>query len=321
MKKITFLILLLFSLNITAQLNDAEQQKFNFYNDSLKLICKKLFTSKSDLEKKKYNQELISTFQYALNTSNSFEYPFDSLSDIAFLTPSDKTFRIINWNIPNNDGTQEYFGFIQRKHIQVTKKRFFKKEKTETILLFPLIDKSIEIKNPENGISDHKKWFGMLYYKIISKKSKKYSYYTLLAWDGNDQYSLKKIIDVLTFDEKGMPHFGADIFVMQKKYPKRIIFEYDATCTMSLKYNSKKDIIVFDHLAPTQPQLEGQFQYYCTDMSYDGFVFKNGKWNYITDVDITNEKDAIDKFYNDPHNKKATKSSNNIIIRDNKKNN
>ena len=95
----------------------------------------------------------------------------------------------------------------------------------------------------------------------------------------------------LTFDFNGTPRFGADIFNMQKKYPKRIIFEYSANCSMSLKYNNKKDSIVFDHLSPTSPQLEGQYQYYCNDMSYDGFGFRKGKWNYGMDLNAINDKD------------------------------
>lgn len=306
-------------MKIAAQERDAEKHTFDLYNDTLKIICKNLYSSKTDLDKQKYNHQLLNTFELVLNKPNSFDYPFDSLNDIARLVSPDKTFRIINWNVPYDDGTQEYFGFIQNKHIQSKKKGLFKKEKTETMQLYPLTDKSAETKNPEYSISDNKKWFGMLYYKIIIKKTKSKTYYTLLAWDGNDKFSIKKIIDVLTFDVNGIPHFGADIFNMPKRNPKRIIFECDATCNMSLKYNSKKDSIVFDHLAPEEPQLEGQFQYYCTDMSYDGFGFKHGKWNYGTDLNVTNDKDPTDKLYVDPRKTKITRSSNTLIIRDRKK--
>lgn len=319
MKILSFLILFLFSLSVFSQEKSSERLSFDLYNDSLKFICKKLYTSKTDIDKQKYNKQLLTTFEVVLNKANSFNYPFDSLSDIALLIPPDKTFRIINWNVPYNDGTQEYFGFIQHKHIQIKKKGLFKKEKTETITLYPLIDKSSEIKNSENFIGDNKKWFGMLYYKIITKKTKNKIYYTLLAWDGNDKLTAKKIIDVLTFDANGTPRFGADVFNIPKKNPKRIIFEYSATCSMSLKYNNKKDSIIFDHLAPEQPQLEGQYQYYCTDMSYDGFGFKNGKWNYGMDVNATNAKDPTDKLYKDPHNTKKTQESNTLIQKEKKK--
>ena len=106
---------------------------------------------------------------------------------------------------------------------------------------------------------------------------------------------------------------------MQKKNPKRVIFEYSASCNMSLKYNSKKDSIIFDHLSPTEPQLEGQFQYYCNDMSYDGFGFKHGRWNYGMDLDATNEKASKDKRYNDPHNSNTIHKSDVLIHNEKKK--
>jgi hypothetical protein len=319
MKKCCFLILLLFSLHSPAQEKNADIALLNSYSDTLKAICKKLFATENDADKKKYNQQLVNTFERALQLENSFTYEFDSLNDIAQLRPNDKAFRMINWNVAYKDGTQEYFGFIQNKFVQVKKKGLFQKETTTTIKLFPLIDKSAEIKSPENTISDNKNWYGMLYYAVITKKTKKQTYYTLLGWDGNDKLSRKKIIDVLTFDATGAPRFGADIFEMPKRSPKRVIFEYAATCTMSLKYNSKKDSIVFDHLAPDNPTLAGQYQYYCPDMSYDGFGFKKGKWHYGADLNIMNDKSHNDKFYNDPHNTKPTRNGSNTIIPKEKK--
>ncbi|HET8964421.1 MAG TPA: hypothetical protein VFM99_11005 [Chitinophagales bacterium] len=268
----------------------------------LKTLCNHLFSAKTDADKKKFNDELLSAFEFILQKNGSFDIPFDSLkNDIGILLSPDNKFRIINWNIEKENKTYEYYGFIQEKYTQVKKRGFFKKEKTETVLLYPLIDKSAEIRNPEYAVTDHKKWFGMLYFKIIPKKTKTKTFYTLLGYDLNDEYSKKKIIDVLTFDNNGTPRFGADIFVMGKKNPRRIVFEYASTCTMSLRYSAQKDSIVFDHLAPTQPQLEGQFQYYCSDMSYDGFGFKHGKWNYGTDLNALNDKTDMDKLYHDPH--------------------
>ena len=314
MNYLLYIFLFLFSFGSYAQEKKAETGQLNLYQDSLSFLCRKIYNSKTDTDKHKYNQEFLSTFERALNSANSFEFAFDSLKkDIAILKSPDEKFRVINWNIPKSDGTQEYYGFIQEKYTQIRAKGFFRKEHIETMQLYPLIDKSDEIKKPENTISDNKKWYGMGYYKIIQKKTKSKTYYTLLAWDGNDKYTSKKIIDVLTFDNNGTPRFGADIFVMQKKYPKRIIFEYSSTCSMSLKYSEKKDSIVFDHLAPTEPRLEGQFQYYCGDMSYDGFGFKHGKWNYGMDLNAINEKDYKDKIYNDPHNNGKTSESNLII--------
>ncbi len=107
----------------------------DLYNDTIKTLVKKLYNSKTDAEKQNWNQQLLLTFERSLNKPNSFDYPYDSLKDIARLMSPDKMFRIINWNVAKEDGTQEYYGFIQKKQIQKIKKGIFKKERIETIFM------------------------------------------------------------------------------------------------------------------------------------------------------------------------------------------
>jgi len=315
MKRATLLISFLYAFNLFSQTTDLSAIQIK--EQALRVLVMNLMQAKTDVARHAFNQELVHTFEEILKENNSFEnYQFDSIKKyISVLNSDDGKFRIINWNVPKEDGTQEYDGFIQEKYRQVKKKGLFKKEILESVQVYPLIDRSMEIKNPENSVSDNKKWFGMWYYKIIPKRTKSKTYYTLLGWDGNDKFSQKKIVDVLTFDNMGVPKFGADIFIIPKKYPKRIIFEYSSTCTMSLKYSAHKDSIIFDHLAPTQPQFEGVNQYYCGDMSYDGLGWKHGKWNYGKDVKAINEKDEKDKLYKDPHNKTPGHEQSNDVIR------
>ncbi len=307
------LLFLLISVSIPAFSQDVKSVD-EITQTKLKPLVKQLYQSKTSEDQKKYNQELLKAFEEAIESDPKFTYAFDSLQkDIGILISPDKKFRIVHWNIPKSDGTHEYYGFIQSKFTT-------KKNKVESVQIFPLTDKSAEIKNPDNAITDNNKWFGALYNKIIVKKTKAKTYYTLLGWDGNDKFSQKKIIEVLTFDpNNGAPKFGADIFNYERKYPKRIIFEYSATCSMSLRFSSKKDSIVFGHLAPTSPQLEGQFQYYCSDMSFDGFGFKKGKWNYGTDINALNEKDENDKLYGDPKDKSEGHDQSNEYKDPNKK--
>jgi hypothetical protein len=284
------------------------------YRDTLKSIIKNLYAAKADSVKHKYNAQLLTTFNRVLKMQGSFAYSFDSISDIGILNSPDYLIRIFNWNVPLTNGTHEYYGFIQAKQIQIKKVGLFKKTFIESYKIFPLKDISSTVKNPENYSGDNNKWFGMLYYSIIPKKVKnKKIYYTLLGWDGNDKFSNKKMIDALTFDNKGVPQFGATIFNTTKGIKKRVVFEYNANCTMSLKYNKAKDSIIFDHLVPSGTQLEGQYQYYCTDFTYDGFGFKNGKWNYGEFVNATNEKNLKDAIYKNPEDTRNAIRSNEII--------
>lgn len=316
---VCFLILIAtsaFSQEMTHEMRMKHADEFT--RTKLVPLIKQLYSAKTAEEQSKLNRQLLTEFEEAIQIA--FDYRFDTLKkDIGVLYSPDNMFRIIHWDIPKSDGTFDYYGFIQSKHIEIKKTGLFRKSKTETMHLFSLTDRSAEIKNPENAITDHKKWYGALYNKIIVKKTKAKTYYTLLGRDGNDKFSQKKLIEVLTFDANGTPRFGADIFNFERKYPKRVIFEYSATCSMSVRYSNKKDSIVFGHLAPTSPHMEGQFQYYCSDMSFDGFGWKKGKWNYGPDVNALNEKDENDKYYNDPHDRKEGHEQSNEYKDPNKK--
>ncbi len=319
MRILIYILLVANSFSLFSQEKTPEIKTLDVYRDSLKGIIKNLYSSSTDSVKKKYNKQLLTTFEKILKMEGSFNYPFDSITDIGILTSSDFMIRIFNWNIPLVNGTHEYYGFVQAKQIKVKKVGLFKKITTESFKVFPLNDISSTIKNADNYTGDNNRWYGMLYYSIIPKKAKsKKIYYTLLGWDGNDKFSNKKFIDVLTFDNKGNPVFGVTIFNTLKGIKKRVVFEYDATCTMSLKYSKAKDSIIFDHLVPSEPQLEGQFQYYCTDFTYDGFGFKNGKWNYGEFINVTNEKNIRDAFYKNPEDAKNSIKSNEIIKRKSK---
>ena len=313
MKKHFFTLLIIIPLFAFGQKHKAEIQKLEAFNDSLKHITKMLYSSETDAEREELNKKLLSTFEACLKLPSSFNFPFDSLNDVGRLMSPDKTFRIINWNIPYNDGSHKYYGFIQKKHKQKVKNQGSKKEEKEVMLLFTLNDQKDIITRQESHTGDNNNWIGMLYYKIIPKKTKNKTYYTLLAWDGNNKFSNKKIIDVVSFNRNGIPQFGAYLFNMNKVHQRRVIFEYSKSCSMSLKYDERKDSIIFDHLVPIQEQFEGQYQYYCPDLGLDGFGFKRGKWNFNTDVLARNEKTEQDKYYVDPQEESDVSQSDNFI--------
>ena len=61
-------------------------------------------------------------------------------------------------------------------------------------------------------------------------------------------------------------------------------------------------MIVFDRLTPMDPKLEGQYEFYVPETNiFDGFVFYNGKWVFIKEVDARNP----DKKSNKKHVKKV----------------
>ena len=277
-----------------AQLSETDVKYYAGLEDSLQHIAQRVFLSKKEKNKFEANKQFLAIWNEVLKDEKSMQYPFDSLKqDVSLLMSPDKKFRIITWNIIKEDQTHVFFGFIQVNNSKTVKKGLFKKETTHQYDLFPLLDKSATVKTPENYVADPSKWFGMLYVDCIKSDDE---FYTLIAWDGNDKLTQRKFIDVLYFKPDGTPMFGKDVFKFPGKFAKRIMFEYASEVAMSLKYNTNRKQIIFSHLAPNglDPTLEGQFQYYGPDGSFDALEMKKGKWVYAPAIDIRKDKDKTD---------------------------
>ncbi len=307
MKKNIYLLLILFLINFSLK----SQNKFEFIESEeqlLKKYLKQIFNSRDDLEKKKLNKKVLNIFSFILSDEISFEYPFDSLQFVGIHKSSDNLMRIYNWNLAYNDGSFEYFGFVQ--YFAKESASVFSKKK---MVLYTLTDRSKKIKNPEFKKLSNINWFGALYYEIVVNKYKKQTFYTMIGWDGNDNFSNKKVIDVIYFTEDKSLHFGSNIFDFDNKDKKkkskrrkkkkkkekkfyRLIYEFSQKARMNLHYNKEKKMIVFDYLTPPSSTYEGEYQYYGPDgFSYDSFVFRNGKWRYKPDIELRNPKKEANK--------------------------
>ena len=270
------------------------QQQLMAFQDSLKQISYKMVNDSIEPERYNASFKLIKTLVSALKIPYSFNFPFDSLKSISIQSSSDKRLRIFGWHVMNNDGSYRYYGTIQMN------------KPDGKLELFPLIDYTSVFKNPSDSATTHDKWFGAQYYKIISVLNNvPIPYYVLLGWKGNTIKSTKKIIEILYFKD-GKAHFGMPVFDgdPDNLKKKRIIFEYDRRASMFLNYEPTTNTIVFDHLAPPDPQLKGKFGLYGPDFSYDGFKLVNGRWKFITDLELKNNPTDQDDKFNDPRKMK-----------------
>ena len=276
MKKIFFLTL--FSiLNISVFSQKVSKQLIAEYEDTLKVMAHTIMNGESQTVKTEANNAFISTLQEVLQFERSFNYPFDSLKTISIKISSDSKVRIYTWLLKKDNGNYQYFGFVHYKN--KSKKRYE---------IITLNDNSENIRRPENEQLDNNNWYGALYYDIIYIKKKGRKYYTLLGWDGNNDISTKKIIDVMYFSGREKIKFGASIFKKGKTTTKRFIIEYNATSTISVKYEEKEKKIIFDHLIPMRKDLEGLHEYYIPDGTYNAMKYTNGKWEFKNDVAANN---------------------------------
>ncbi len=293
----SFLVILtLSSLSLFSQ----EHKELSLLEDSLSSIQRKIQKTSNDSVRQSLNKLFRNTLKTAIGLPGSYTYPFDSLKKLAKMTSPDKMFRIYNWNLPATNGSNLYFCFLQIPE----------KNSKKTFRIIELRDRSDSIPDPEHSALGANDWYGALYYKIISEKSESRMIYTLLGWEGTSLVQMQKVIEILYFDDKDLPHFGKKIFNKYKDGDnKRVIFKYSPVAAMVLRYDeqflskgkkwdpssrtfkenkSKASMIVCDRLVTFEStESKGQVLIPAGDV-YDGFIFENGRWNFVEGVDARN---------------------------------
>ena len=209
-------------INLKSNYTISPSNKINILQDSLKAKLDIIQNGIDENEKLLANQEFISILGRTLELKISFDFTFDSLNTISILKSPDNYFKIYNWFIENDDNTYRFYAMIQ-----------FKNTKNDIIFLN---DNSDDILNVEQAELSSGNWYGCLYYNIIKNKEKKS--YTIIGWDGNNEFSTKKIIDVIKFSRYNNIKFGAPIFKDDKqKSKKRVIIEYNDQSPVSVQFN------------------------------------------------------------------------------------
>ncbi|KPL16494.1 MAG: hypothetical protein AMS26_04330 [Bacteroides sp. SM23_62] len=244
---------------------------------SLKELFEQLYLAGSDTEKKQLNDSILQVMTRLMASPGSFGYPFDSLSRIGNVISPDNAFRIFTWNIPLSGFVHEYHGIIQ---VNAGKK--------PSCQVFLLQDQARRLEDLLHAGTTAENWPGMLYYEVLRSKAGRDVIYTLIGYHFNDRFSDKKIIDVMYFDENQEPVFGRPVFQTEDGIQHRVIFEYSGEVVMTVRYNPDMKMIVYDHLSPIEPELEGNLRFYAPDFSYDGYRWKSGMWIHQSDIDVRN---------------------------------
>jgi len=275
---------------VSAQQAAVNHTILNKYQDSLVLSASKMFEATSNVQRFDLNAKFIRLLVSALKTPSSFTYGFDSLKTISVVKSPDNAFRIFSWYIPTDEGTYRFFGTIQVA------------TRDGALKLYPLIDATAEIKD-SNQVTTNKTWYGARYYEIVPiVVSGRNTSYALLGWKGNNNKTSKKVIEILSF-EKDEAKFGKSIFMGPTgviSSNNRIIFEYNKLNSMTLRMDKNEGMIVFDHLAPFAPDMEGNFEYYASDSSFDGYRLVGDKLKLTENLELKNDPNALDDFYVDP---------------------
>ncbi len=262
--------------------------------DSLRIVFEGVRTSTSLDERMAANAAFIPLLVNTLKTPNSFYYPFDSLQNVSVEYDPGKTFRILTWVVVQHDGafdnvTYKYYGAIQKNN-------------PEKLELYPLLDQSLEMGSPETKEgADSKNWFGSIYYNIVPYQKGDFNYFLLFGWDGHNNKTEKKLIDILYFDEEGKPRFGHPLFTAftekgETRIISRFILEYKEGSLVNLNYDKEKDAIVYDHLVPESEEAAKakKRSQYVPDGTYEAYVFDGTYWNI--DPKVFEESPLLDTF-------------------------
>lgn len=239
--------------------------------------------AKSSDEKLNIHNKINKTLKEILLIDSSFRYTFDSLKYISRLSAEKSKFVIFTWSTPINNNVHEYGGLIQ-----------YKPNDTVPVKVIELKNKSWEIENPIMQACFPENWYGAVYYDLIEKSVFGKQQVILLGFDENDLLSTKKIIETIKVLPSGEFQFGAPIFRRGNSFAHRIIFEYSSKASLTLRYDSQLNMIVFNQLVPMKPQFEGKPEFYAPDLAFNGLALENGIWVYYSDVDVRNERKEIE---------------------------
>jgi hypothetical protein len=208
--------------------------------------------------------------EFYTNEEN-FELELDSVPFLGQLASPDGVVKMSCWNVAFEDGSFQYHCVMRHRP----------DKKSVTVTVF---EDTEDWERIERKPIRPNKWYGALYYNILSDKHRGKTYYTILGWDGKDNITNRKVVDVVTFQGKSVI-LGSSIFKDKDERPAhRIVYEYANDVSMALNWDENEKMIIMDHLAPEDSRFEGQYQFYGPDFSYDALKFKKGEWELITDV-------------------------------------
>lgn len=273
----TALILLLFSGSkaFSQEVEPQNMEKFHIMEDSLLVTADSMYNAFIPDTRIGYSERFVGQLVRSLKIPGSYYYTFDTLKKIINIIYSDdNAFRIFNWEITPSEVTKRYYGAIQMP--------------SEKLKLYGLIDYSAELgKGAEDSILTNHKWYGALYYRIISNEVNGQKVYTLFGYNASSSISNKKVMDPLVFNISGA-RFGAPIFaVASQNFPRqrinRFILEYKKDVHVGMNWDEERKAVIFDKLVSQINDPRRKYTYVPSGQ-YDGFKWTDDSWNYIQDI-------------------------------------
>jgi len=207
-----------------------------------------------------------------LASPGAMDYPWSRLDRIGVVGADDGKVRVFSWHHEVDPENFRYYAFLQVR----------KRRGAHDVI--EMTDNGL----PQSGVyqadqrTDH--WYGKLYYRIVSRKERRKSYYTLLGLDFNNSRSNIKSVEILSIKGNKI-RFEKSLFSNGDQLVDRVVLEYSDQVSISVRYDPVLGKIVFDHLAPLHPVYKNNLEFYGPDGSFDGLEFSEGIWIFREDID------------------------------------
>ena len=240
------------------------------------------------------HDQLQSMWPEALAAGHAFSVDWGLWNHaVVDLGEGDERMVVFTWNVELDNRTQRYGGWVAHAAPD-----------TELGYVFTSLTHDPEVKDTDvTRLWRHDQWAGGLYYDGMLTYDKGSPVYTLVAWDGADALTNRKKIETLE-PRNGRVRFGAPRFDMPTGLQKRVVLTYGDAVQATLRVEPSLGRIVFDHLAPEDPSLRGQYAFYGPTLSYDGLEWRKGRCQFVSDVPVRNAKDGTNREYRDPRGRR-----------------
>lgn len=204
----------------------------------------------------------------ALELEGARTYAFDRLGGVSHVADAaGGAWRIFSWQHFVNDSTYRYGGiYVPTDPAEPT---------------WPLTDAAQALGVEADFELLPRQWYGAVYYNTHAfTLADGRPAWVLFGYDADGYYHRRKVADVLSFDRRGRPRFGAEVFAGSERFPKltrsRVVLEYRTDARVRLNYDGALGGIVHDRLVQGPAPKPGMLPGRVPDGSYDGYVLDEG---------------------------------------------
>lgn len=257
-----YLNLIAIAVGLVASSAQAQVDQLAFYSDAL--------MNASKTEHRQYAFDKIEEIvDDVLAADSDMTTQFESLPWISVVSDTANSFRILTWQLSVGDSIFHYGGRMQHADGRITK----------------LVEKK-QYRGLEASILRQDNWYGARYYKIIPFNRDGKQAYILLGFNAHSKWNRRRVAEVLSFNEDGLPVFGMPIFVkpgedIRRTAKSRLLLTYSRDSRVILDYDEQRDMLVHDHLVPIGERYPGQGTSFVSDASFEGYIRgENGLWEY-----------------------------------------